>query len=128
VNELREQCQRNHRSDDPQRASTRFGEPPERVADDSHGEAGSGLRFVTRESRRRGLREKRVWIPFGQQLERQFPNLGAHQYEFRMNFPELDIGIRAGWGGMKPAFEPKRRFNSGSGQTGSEYRRGASLT
>jgi hypothetical protein len=44
-------------------------------------------------SRRWRSGQKRVGIALGQELERAFPNLGADEYEFRVNLPRLDLHI-----------------------------------
>jgi hypothetical protein len=89
--------------------------------------------------------QKRVGIALGQELECAFPNLGADEYEFRVNLPRLDLHIRGLQGpvealglgldgrrvprnGPKATFESKRGIEGDGTQTANGYRRNASLT
>ena len=83
-----ERSQSDQRTDRQEREPSRPDESPERVAEDSRGEAVGKPGLSGRSAR---ADEKRVWITLGQELERTLPDFGADENELGMQLPGLNL-------------------------------------
>ena len=96
---LGEQRQRDHSSDDEESSPCCIRQAPEGVPEDSHQEAGSsGLSVIDRagsmRNRPTGSGEKGVRVALRQEFERTPFDLGADEHEFGVQLPGLDVFIR----------------------------------
>ena len=95
---LGEQRQRDHSSDDEESSPCCIRQAPEGVPEDSHQEARSGLSVSDRagsmRNRLTGSGEKGVRVALRQEFERTLFDLGTDEHEFRVQLPRLDVFIR----------------------------------